>query len=273
MQTEVTHETETPAQDEPTGPTPARLERAMGGYLAQGQVAGLLGITGAAVSNRPVAFRREHGGIQVPGGWLYSIAKLKQSGWVPAERLPAVPVYKVPMPTEEEIEQALAAYVGQGEVAKRLGISRAAMAKRPDWVKREMGGILTPNGWLFDPAKLAGHDALRGRPSEERKQAAPAVDNAVRDVDNAVRSVYPKRMTTLSPSERGEITTPVLSVRLPSIELRKALTERCAADGMSVSAFIADVVTAYVDNRLKIIAPPPGPRPSYLVDADPDDAG
>ncbi len=250
---------------DPTGPTPARLERAMGGYLAQGQVAGLLGISGAAVSNRPVAFRREHGGIQVPGGWLYSIAKLKQSGWVPVERLPAAPVYKVPMPADEEIEQALAVYVGQGEVAKRLGISRAAMAKRPDWVKREMGGILTPNGWLFDPAKLAGHDALRGRPSEERKQAAPVVDNAVRDVDNAVRSVYPKRMTT-SPAETSDIATPVLSVRLPTIELRKALTEKCRADNVSVSSFIAEVVTAYVDNRLKIIAPPPGPRPSYLVD-------
>lgn len=267
MQTEAAHEAETQAQDGETGITPARLERAMGGYLAQGQVAGLLGVTSAAVSNRSVEFRREQGGIQIPGGWLYPIAKLKQGGWVPAERLPAVPTYKVPMPSDEEVEQALAGYIGQGDVAKRLGISRAAMAKRPDWVKREMGGIFTPCGWLFDPTTLSGHDALRGRPSEARKQAAPVVDNMVRDVDNAVKSVYPKRMST-SPSEPSEITTPVLSVRLPSIELRKAITERCAADGVSVAGFITMVVEAYVDGRLRIIEPPPAPKPSFLIPPD-----
>lgn len=68
----------------------------------------------------------------------------------------------------------------------------------------------------------------------------------------------------------ANITTQVLSVRLPTLEMRRALTERCEADGVPVAKFLADVVEAYLEGRLQIIKKPPVPDPSYLI--DPEDA-
>ena len=66
----------------------------------------------------------------------------------------------------------------------------------------------------------------------------------------------------------ANITTQVLSVRLPTLEMRRTLTERCEADGVPVAKFLADVVEAYIDGRLQIIKKPPTPDPSYLIDPE-----
>jgi hypothetical protein len=61
------------------------------------------------------------------------------------------------------------------------------------------------------------------------------------------------------------IQTQVLSVRLPSIDLRRRLTARCEQDGVAVARFITDVVEAYLDDRLRITEKPAAPKPSYLI--------
>lgn len=78
----------------------------------------------------------------------------------------------------------------------------------------------------------------------------------------------PEATDTASASER--ITTPVLSVRMSSIDLRRALTARCEQDNIPVAQFINMVAEAYLDDRLRIIKPPPAPEPSFLIDADAD---
>lgn len=69
----------------------------------------------------------------------------------------------------------------------------------------------------------------------------------------------------------GETSTNVLSVRLPSAELRRALTAKCEQDDVSVREFITRVTEAYLDGRLRIVEKE-SPRPSFLIpaDADPD---
>ncbi|NCC40376.1 MAG: hypothetical protein EOM21_13140 [Gammaproteobacteria bacterium] len=64
------------------------------------------------------------------------------------------------------------------------------------------------------------------------------------------------------------ITTQVLSVRLPTLEMRRALTARCEQDGIAVAAFVAMAVEAYLDDRLRIIEKPAAPKPSFLIPAD-----
>jgi hypothetical protein len=64
------------------------------------------------------------------------------------------------------------------------------------------------------------------------------------------------------------IGTQVLSVRLPSLEMRRALTARCEQDQISVAAFVTMAVEAYLDDRLRIIEKPAAPKPSFLISAD-----
>lgn len=66
------------------------------------------------------------------------------------------------------------------------------------------------------------------------------------------------------------ITTQVLSVRLPSLEMRRELVARCEQDGVAVAKFVADVVEAYLDGRLRIVKKPAPREPSYLIPADPE---
>lgn len=65
------------------------------------------------------------------------------------------------------------------------------------------------------------------------------------------------------------IGTQTLSVRLPTLEMRRELTVRCERDGIAVAKFVADVVEAYLEGRLRIIKKPVQ-EPSYLIAADPE---
>ena len=76
-------------------------------------------------------------------------------------------------PTAMQIEAALAGFLSYDLAADLLGVTKQAVYKRPDWVKREMGGVKTPLGWLFDPDQVKQYEPTRGRPTEERRQAAP----------------------------------------------------------------------------------------------------
>lgn len=100
----------------------------------------------------------------------------------------------------------------------------------------------------------------------------PAVDNPrglvyTSDMDTTTDS--PTMTDANGTQEKTErITTPVLSVRMSSIELRRALTARCEQDNVPVAQFINMVAEAYLEDRLRIIKPPPTPDPSFLVDSD-----
>lgn len=63
------------------------------------------------------------------------------------------------------------------------------------------------------------------------------------------------------------VNTQTLSVRLPTLELRRALTEKCDAEGIPVSKFVSDAVEAYIEGRLTI-KEKQLPKPSYMVPAD-----
>jgi hypothetical protein len=66
--------------------------------------------------------------------------------------------------------------------------------------------------------------------------------------------------------------TPVISVRLPTAELRRAFAAKLQADGLQVSSWMAMVVDAYVDGRLHVQQKPEveRPKPSFLVPPPPD---
>lgn len=56
-----------------------------------------------------------------------------------------------------------------------------------------------------------------------------------------------------------------ISVRLPSLEVRRNFAAKCLEDGVTQTGFIAEAVQAYLDGRLQI-TPKQTPRPSYLID-------
>lgn len=60
-------------------------------------------------------------------------------------------------------------------------------------------------------------------------------------------------------------------LHLPSAELGQALTAKCEQDRVSVDKFLTMVTEAYLDGRLRIVEKE-SPRPSFLIpaDADPD---
>ncbi|NCC40377.1 MAG: hypothetical protein EOM21_13145 [Gammaproteobacteria bacterium] len=68
-----------------------------------------------------------------------------------------------PMIAAGQIERALTGYVDYVAVAKLLGVTRQAIFKRSDRVKREMGGVRTPLGWLFDPEQVRQYERQQGR--------------------------------------------------------------------------------------------------------------
>ena len=88
-------------------------------------------------------------------------------------------------------------------------------------------------------------------------------------------------MSKTTPNPRGaqpkdpkEVKTQILSVRLPSVELRREFAAKLQKDGLTVAGWMATVVDAYVDDRLKVqqkVEPEP-PPPSFLIPADPGDA-
>lgn len=59
--------------------------------------------------------------------------------------------------------------------------------------------------------------------------------------------------------------SPGITVRLPSLEVRRNFAAKCLEDGVSQTGFIAEAVQAYIDGRLQITAKQT-PRPSYLID-------
>ena len=76
-----------------------------------------------------------------------------------------------------------------------------------------------------------------------------------------------RKPTSEEPVEN--ITSQNLSVRLPTIEMRRELTACCERDNVPVARFIAEVVEAYIEGRLRIIKKPVQ-EPSYLIAADPE---
>lgn len=54
-----------------------------------------------------------------------------------------------------------------------------------------------------------------------------------------------------------------ISVRLKTLEIRRAFANQCRKDGISQAQFIAMATEAYLDNRLRIISKPKD-KPSYL---------
>ncbi len=70
----------------------------------------------------------------------------------------------------------------------------------------------------------------------------------------------------------GETASNVLSIRLPSADMRRALTAKCEQDDVSVAKFLTMVTEAYLDGRLRIIEKESPQRPSFLIppDADPN---
>lgn len=76
-------------------------------------------------------------------------------------------------PTPLQIEAALAGRIDVIAVAELLGVTKQAVYKRPDWIKREMGGIKTPIGWLFDAEQVMQYHPPRGRPPEGRRPPSP----------------------------------------------------------------------------------------------------
>jgi hypothetical protein len=75
-----------------------------------------------------------------------------------------------------------------------------------------------------------------------------------------------------TPRTAAETASNVLSVRLPSAELRQRLAAQCEQDDVSLAKFIALVAEAYIDGRLRIIEKEPPRRPSFLIQPDADDA-
>mgnify|MGYP001765571014 CR=1 FL=1 len=75
-----------------------------------------------------------------------------------------------------------------------------------------------------------------------------------------------------TPKTVSETPTNVLSVRLPSADLRQQMAAKCEQDGVSLAKFITMVAEAYVDGRLRIIEKEPTRRPSFLIPPDADDA-
>ncbi|NCU21129.1 hypothetical protein EOM89_10430 [Candidatus Falkowbacteria bacterium] len=56
-----------------------------------------------------------------------------------------------------------------------------------------------------------------------------------------------------------------ISVRLPSLEVRRKFAAKCLEDGVTQTGFIAEAVQAYLSGRLQITTKQT-PRPSYLID-------
>ncbi|MEA1050491.1 hypothetical protein U5801_11815 [Lamprobacter modestohalophilus] len=86
-------------------------------------------------------------------------------------------------------------------------------------------------------------------------------------------------MSRTAPNPRGaqqkdpkEVKTQILSVRLPSVELRREFAAKLQADGLTVASWMATIVSAYVDGRLKVQqkVEPERPPPSFLIPADQD---
>ncbi len=76
-----------------------------------------------------------------------------------------------------------------------------------------------------------------------------------------------------APKDPADIKTQVISVRLPSVELRREFAAKVQEDGLTIAGWTAMVVSAYVDGRLKVTEPPKQEapkRPSFLVQADDD---
>ena len=83
-----------------------------------------------------------------------------------------------------QIEQALAdldrqrlalltGYVPEVEAARRLKVSRQALFKRPDRVKRDLGGIKTPAGWMYREDKLTSGFTPNRAPQGVRPTSLP----------------------------------------------------------------------------------------------------
>ena len=58
--------------------------------------------------------------------------------------------------------------------------------------------------------------------------------------------------------------TSQLSVRLPTLEMRRNFVKKCEEDGISQAAFIRNAAEAYLEGRLQII-PKTASKKSYMA--------
>jgi hypothetical protein len=74
-----------------------------------------------------------------------------------------------------EIQSLLTGFLPEPEVSRRLGMTRQAMFKRPETIKRDMGGIKTPDGWWYREASLSNYRPRPGRRPKDPGKFAPFV--------------------------------------------------------------------------------------------------
>lgn len=61
-----------------------------------------------------------------------------------------------------QIEAQLSACLPAVELARRFGITRQALNRKPDHVKHAMGGIKTPAGWVFQLDRVLAYRQDKG---------------------------------------------------------------------------------------------------------------
>lgn len=128
-----------------------------------------------------------------------------------------------------ERDDLLTGYVTEAETARRLGISRQAMFKRSETIKREMGGIKAPDGWWYPETLPSSYQRRPGR--------RPTVKAAKPEPRKA------------APSESD---TRVLSVRLPRADMRESVRDKAHADGIPMAQLVASLLQAYLDGEIDV---------------------
>ena len=74
-----------------------------------------------------------------------------------------------------EKEALLDGYLPEPEVSRRLGITRQAMFKRSETVKRDMGGVRAPDGWWYREDALSSYNPRPGRRPKDPGKSSPFV--------------------------------------------------------------------------------------------------
>ena len=74
---------------------------------------------------------------------------------------------------DRQKQTLLTGYLPEPEVSRRLGVSRQAMFKRPETIKRDMGGIKTPDGWWYREAALTNYNPRPGRRPKDPGKSSP----------------------------------------------------------------------------------------------------
>ncbi len=128
-----------------------------------------------------------------------------------------------------ERDELLTGYITEAETARRLGISRQAMFKRSETIKREMGGIKAPDGWWYPETLPSSYQRRPGR----------------RPIAKASKPETPKIASS-------ETDTRVLSVRLPRADMRDAVRDKAHNEGTPMAQLVASLLQAYLDGEIEV---------------------